>query len=63
MRQFNLTYKGIIKELLVEGTGSKKRVRVALENASINDLENLKRSIQEEIRNRKVQADGKVVSK
>ena len=53
MRQFNLTYKGIIKELLVEGVNSKKRVRVALENASVNDLENLKRSIQEEIRRRK----------
>lgn len=54
MRQFNLTYKGIIKELTVEGTGSKRRVRLALENASINDLENLKRSIQEEIRKKKV---------
>lgn len=54
MRQFNLTYKGIIKELSVEGVNSKKRVRLALENASIHDLENLKRSIQEEIRNRKV---------
>ena len=54
MRQFNLTYKGIIKELMVEGTGSKRRVRLALENASVHDLENLKRSIQEEIRNRKV---------
>ena len=48
MKQVFLTYKGIIKELPI-----KNRVRLALENASINDLENLKRSIQEEIRNRK----------
>ena len=48
MKQMFLTYKGIINSLPV-----KNRVRLALENASINDLENLKRSIQEEIRNRK----------
>ena len=46
MKQMFLTYKGIIKELPINN-----RVRLALENASINDLENLKRSIQEEIRN------------
>ena len=50
MKQVFLTYKGIIKELPI-----KNRVRLALENASINDLENLKRSIQEEIRNRKAE--------
>ena len=48
MKQVFLTYKGIIK-----GLSDKNRVRIALENASINDLENLKRSIQEEIRKRK----------
>lgn len=48
MKQIFLTYKGIINSLPVNN-----RVRLALENASIHDLENLKRSIQEEIRNKK----------
>ena len=48
MKQVFLTYKGIINSL-----PSNNRVRLALDNASINDLDNLKRSIQEEFRNRK----------
>ena len=48
MKQIFLTYKGIIKELPVNN-----KIRLALEKASISDLENLKRSIQEEIRKRK----------
>lgn len=47
-----LTFKWIIKELSKDGCNSKKIVRESLENASIHDLQILKRSIQEEIRNK-----------
>lgn len=50
----NLTLKWIIDELNKEGCGSKQTVKLALENATIEDLEHLKRSIKEEIRKRKV---------
>lgn len=49
----NLTYKWIINELSKDGCGSKQVVRLTLENATVEDLQHLKRSINEEIRRRK----------
>ena len=46
----NLTYKWIIDELSKDGCGSKQVVKAALENATVEDLQHLKRSINEEIR-------------
>ena len=51
----NLTYEWIISELSKDGCGSKQTVRFTLENATIEDLQHLKRSINEEIRKRKVE--------
>lgn len=50
----NMTINQIIKLLKIEGCGSKKEVLKLLENASINDLINLRSSISEEIRKKKV---------
>lgn len=46
---FKLTIKGIIRILEIEGIGSKQLVLKRLKNASIDDLRDLQRSIQEEI--------------
>ncbi len=46
---FKLTLKGIIRILEIEGIGSKEVVKQRLKNATIEDLQELQRSIQEEI--------------
>lgn len=46
---FKLTLKGIIRILEIEGIGSKQLLKERLKNATIEDLEELQRSVQEEI--------------
>lgn len=46
---FKLTLKGLIRILEIEGIGSKQLVKERLKNATIDDLQELQRSIQEEI--------------
>lgn len=46
---FKLTLKGIIRILEIEGIGSKQLVKERLKNATMDDLEDLQQSIQEEI--------------
>lgn len=48
-KDFKLTLRGIIRILEIEGIGSKQLVKERLKNASIEDLQDLQRSIQEEI--------------
>lgn len=50
----SMTIKQIIKLLKTDGQGTKKKVLEMLENASINELINLRSSISEEIRKKKV---------
>ncbi|MGN1337383.1 MAG: hypothetical protein ACI4WW_02795 [Candidatus Coprovivens sp.] len=45
-----LTINNLIKTLKVEGKGTKKKVLLMLENASISDLLTLRNSINEKIR-------------
>lgn len=48
-KDFKLTLKGIIDILEIEGIESKHIVKERLKNATIEDLQELQRSIQEEI--------------
>ncbi len=52
--EFELSYRGIITLLNKDGINYKGKLKKALEQATIMDLELLKRSIQEEINKRKV---------
>lgn len=53
MKEFDFTLSGILDLLSKSGINSKAILKKSLESAKINDLEHLKRSIQEEIRSRK----------
>lgn len=53
MEEFEFTYKGFLALLKKDGRNTKGKLRKRLETAKIDDLERLKRSIQEEIRNRR----------
>ncbi len=48
-QEFKLTLKGLIRILEIEGIESKQLVKERLKNATIEDLQELQRSIQEEI--------------
>ena len=48
-QDFKLTLKGIIRILEIEGIGSKQLIKERLKNATLEDLQELQRSVQEEI--------------